>query len=135
MEDWASKEKHWTLRAGVSTITSKKSHVVSLNGRFQHSLELWPQKWKKCLGTDYGDIVMALHFLPEWLDENLPEDFDPSDLSPYRALDRYADYVAEQLENPPLIMIDLERDSVAKIRQKLHTSGGSSPGCACGSGD
>jgi hypothetical protein len=34
---------------------------------------------------------MALHFPPEWLDENLPEDFDPSDLSPYRALDRHAD--------------------------------------------
>ena len=31
---------------------------------------------------------MALHFPPEWLDENLPEDFDPSDLSPYRALDQ-----------------------------------------------
>jgi hypothetical protein len=78
---------------------------------------------------------MALHFPPEWLDENLPEDFDPSDLSPYRALDRYVDYVAEQLENPPLIMIDLEGDSVEHIRQKLHASGGSSPGCACGNSD
>jgi hypothetical protein len=78
---------------------------------------------------------MALHFPPEWLDENLPEDFDPSDLSPYRALDRHADYVAEQLNNPPLIMIDLEGDSVEKIRQKLHTSGGSHPGCGCGDRD
>jgi len=63
---------------------------------------------------------MAMHFLPEWLDENLPEDFDPSDLSPYRALDRHADFVAEQLENPPLILIDLEDDSVENIQQKLH---------------
>ncbi|HEX9868958.1 MAG TPA: hypothetical protein VGC99_10255 [Candidatus Tectomicrobia bacterium] len=78
---------------------------------------------------------MALHFPPEWLDENLPEDFNPSDLSPYRALDRYADYVAEQLDNPPLILIDLEGDSVEKIRQKLQASGGSPSGCSCGNGD
>jgi hypothetical protein len=78
---------------------------------------------------------MALHFPPEWLDENLPEDFDPSDLSPYRALDRYADYVAEQLENSPLIMIDLEGDSVERIRHKLQASGGSPPGCACGNAE
>jgi hypothetical protein len=78
---------------------------------------------------------MALHFPPEWLDENLPEDFDPSDLSPYRALDRYADYVAEQLENSPLIMIDLEGDSVERIRHKLQASGDSPPGCACGNAE
>jgi len=84
---------------------------------------------------DYGDIPMALHFPPEWLDENLPEDFDPSDLSPYRALDRHADYVAEQLEKPPLIMIDLEGDSVEKIRQALQASRGSPPDCACHNSD
>jgi hypothetical protein len=78
---------------------------------------------------------MALHFPPEWLDENLPDDFDPSDLSPYRALDRHADYVAEQLEHPPLIMIDLEGDSVEKIRQELQTPGDLPPGCGCGISD
>jgi hypothetical protein len=79
-----------------------------------------------------GGITMALHFPPEWLDENLPEDFDPSDLSPYRALDRHADYVAEQLEKPPLIMIDLEGDSVEKIRQELQPHGEAQSGCSCG---
>jgi hypothetical protein len=74
---------------------------------------------------------MALHFLPEWLDENLPEDFDPSDLSPYHALERHADFVAEQLENPPLIMIDLEGDSVEKIRHKLQTPEEPPPNCGC----
>ena len=78
---------------------------------------------------------MALHYLPEWLDENLPEDFDPSDLSPYRALDRHADFVAEQLENPPLIRIDLEADSVEKIRQQLQTPEGTPRGWCCGDGD
>ena len=78
---------------------------------------------------------MALHYLPEWLDENLPEDFDPSDLSPYRALDRHADFVAEQLERPPLIMIDLEGDSVERIQQKLQSPEGSPRGCGCGSGE
>jgi hypothetical protein len=78
---------------------------------------------------------MSLHFLPEWLDENLPEDFDPSDLSPYRALDRHADFVAEQLENPPLIMIDLEDDSVEGIRQKLQTPEGPPRSCGCGNGE
>jgi hypothetical protein len=78
---------------------------------------------------------MALHYLPEWLDENLPEDFNPSDLSPYRALDRDADFVAEQLENPPLIMIDLEGDSVEGIRQKLQTPEGSARDCGCGSSE
>jgi hypothetical protein len=75
---------------------------------------------------------MALHYLPEWLDENLPDDFDPSDLSPYRALDRHADFVAEQLENPPLIMIDLADDSVERIRQKLQTPEDPHPECGCG---
>jgi hypothetical protein len=75
---------------------------------------------------------MAMHFPPEWLDENLPEDFDPSDLSPYRALDRHADFVAEQLENPPLILIDLEDDSAEKIRQKLHRPEGFRGGACCG---
>jgi hypothetical protein len=78
---------------------------------------------------------MSLHFLPEWLDENLPEDFDPSDLSPYRALDRHADFVAEQLENPPLIMIDLEDDSVEGIRQKLQTPEGPPRSCGGGNGE
>jgi hypothetical protein len=76
---------------------------------------------------------MALHYLPEWLDENLPEDFDPSDLSPYRALDRHADFVAQQLENPPLVRIDLEGDSVEIIRQKLQTPGGLPRGFRCSS--
>jgi hypothetical protein len=75
---------------------------------------------------------MALHYLPEWLDENLPEDFDPSDLSPYRALDRHADFVAEQLENPPRIAIDLDGDSVEQIRQKLQPPGDSPRGSCCG---
>jgi hypothetical protein len=87
---------------------------------------------KGTLALNLEVMTMALHFPPEWLDENLPEDFDPSDLSPYRALDRHADYVAEQLENPPLIMIDLEGDSVEKIRQKLQTPRDSPPGCGCG---
>jgi hypothetical protein len=78
---------------------------------------------------------MALHYLPEWLDENLPEDFDPSDLSPYRALDRHADFVAEQLEKPPLIIIDLEGDSVERIRQELQTPEGSSRECGCGNSE
>ena len=78
---------------------------------------------------------MALNFPPEWLDENLPEDFDPSALSPYHALDRHADYVAEQLEKPPPIMIDLEGDSVDRIRQKLQTPRNSPPECGCGSRD
>jgi hypothetical protein len=76
---------------------------------------------------------MSLHYLPEWLDENLPEDFDPSDLSPYRALERHADFVAEQLEKPPLVMIDLEDDSVEKIQQKLQPPGRSQGGACCGS--
>jgi hypothetical protein len=80
-------------------------------------------------------MEMALHYLPEWLDENLPKDFDPSDLSPYRALERHTDFVAEQLENPPLIMIDLEGDSVERIRQKLQTPGGSSRECGCGNSE
>jgi hypothetical protein len=75
---------------------------------------------------------MALHFPPEWLDENLPEGFDPSDLSPYRALDRHADFVAEQLENPPFIVIDLEGDSVEKVRQKLQAPEGPAQNCGCG---
>lgn len=62
---------------------------------------------------------MAIRYPPEWVDQNIPEDFDPSDLSPYRALEKHADYVAEQLENPPLILIDLDRDSVEKIRETL----------------
>jgi hypothetical protein len=78
---------------------------------------------------------MALHYLPEWLDENLPEDFDPSDLSPYRALDRHADFVAQQLENPPLVTIDLEGDSVEMIRQKLQPPGGSSRRFGCGASE
>jgi hypothetical protein len=89
-------------------------------------------KTKRAYWHGNGGITMAMHYLPEWLDENLPEDFDPSDLSPYRALDRHADFVAEQLENPPLIVIDLEDDSVERIRQKLQTPGGSQPGCGCG---
>jgi hypothetical protein len=68
-----------------------------------------------------GGVAMAMHFPPEWLDENLPEDFDPSDLSPYHALDRYADFVAEQLENPPLILIDLETDPLEKVQRQLQT--------------
>ena len=76
---------------------------------------------------------MSLHYLPEWLDENLPEDFDPSDLSPYRALQRHADFVAEQLEKPPLVLIDLEEDSVEKIEQKLQTPGRLQGGPCCGS--
>jgi hypothetical protein len=83
----------------------------------------------------YGGITMALHFPPEWLDEVLPEDFDPSDLSPYRALDRHADYVAEQLEKPPLIMIDLEGDTLENIRRQLQTPGKMPPDCACGNRD
>jgi hypothetical protein len=79
--------------------------------------------------------MMAMHFPPEWLDESLPEDFDPSDLSPYHALERHADYVAEQLETPPLIMIDLEDDSVEKIRQTLPTPEGRQPSCGCGNSD
>lgn len=63
---------------------------------------------------------MAMHFPPEWLDENLPEDFDPGDLSPYHALDRHADYVAERLDNPPPILIDLTDDSVEEIQRQLH---------------
>jgi hypothetical protein len=78
---------------------------------------------------------MALHYLPEWLDENLPDEFDPSDLSPYRALDRHADFVAEQLEKPPLIMIDLDGDSVERIHQKLLPPEGSPRDCGCGSGE
>lgn len=62
---------------------------------------------------------MAIRYIPEWVDQNLPEDFDPSDLSPYRALEKHVDYVAEQIENPPLILIDLDRDSVENIRDKL----------------
>jgi hypothetical protein len=93
------------------------------------------QRQKGRLGTEHGGSTMALHFPPEWLDENLPDDFDPSDLSPYRALDRHADYVAEQLEHPPLIMIDLEGDSVEKIRQELQTPGDLPPGCGCGISD
>lgn len=64
---------------------------------------------------------MAIRYIPEWVDQNIPEDFDPSDLSPYRALEKHADYVAEQLESPPLILIDLDRDSVERIREKLET--------------
>ncbi|MBI3329359.1 MAG: hypothetical protein HYZ81_21980 [Nitrospinae bacterium] len=63
---------------------------------------------------------MAIRYIPEWVDQNLPEDFDPSDLSPYRALEKHADYVAEQIENPPLILIDLDRDSLENIREKLQ---------------
>jgi hypothetical protein len=79
----------------------------------------------------FGGSIMALHFPPEWLDENLPDDFDPSDLSPYRALERHADFVAEQLESPPLIMIDLDGDSVEKIRQTLRTPEGPVKSCGC----
>jgi hypothetical protein len=75
---------------------------------------------------------MALHYLPEWLDENLPEDFDPSDLSPYRALERHADFIAEQLEKPPLVMIDLEDDSVEKIEAKLQSRSRPQGGSCCG---
>jgi hypothetical protein len=75
---------------------------------------------------------MALHYLPEWLDENLPEDFDPSDLSPYRALERHADFIAEQLEKPPLVMIDLEDDSVEKIEAKLQSRPRPQGGSCCG---
>jgi hypothetical protein len=82
-----------------------------------------------------GGNEMALHYLPEWLDENLPEDFDPSDLSPYRALDRHADFVAEQLESPPLVTIDLEGDSVEMIRQKLQPPGGAPRGLGCGASE
>ena len=110
--------------------------MLNRRGADPSSAEAWrTQQRKGRLGTKYGGITMALHFPPEWLDENLPEDFDPSDLSPYRALDRHADYVAEQLETPPLIMIDLEGDSVEKIRQKLQPPGGSPPGCGCGTSD
>ena len=42
---------------------------------------------------------------------------------PIAPLIRHADYVAEQLEKPPLIMIDLEGDTVEKIRQQLQTPG------------
>jgi hypothetical protein len=75
---------------------------------------------------------MALHFPPEWLDETLPEDFDPSDLSPYRALDRHADFVAEQLESPPPILIDLQDDSLESIRRKLHPPTSDHRGRCCG---
>jgi hypothetical protein len=74
---------------------------------------------------------MAMHFPPEWLDENLPDDFDPSDLSPYRALDRHADFVADQLESPPLILIDLESDAVEKIQRQLSTLEGWRRGGCC----
>lgn len=74
---------------------------------------------------------MAMHFPPEWLDENLPDDFDPSDLSPYRALDRHADFVADQLESPPLILIDLESDAVEKIQRQLSTPEGFRRGACC----
>jgi hypothetical protein len=74
---------------------------------------------------------MAMRFPPEWLDENLPEDFDPSDLSPYRALDRHADFVAEQLEHPPLILIDLTDDPVEKIQRQLHMPEPSRGGACC----
>ncbi len=69
---------------------------------------------------DVEVYCMELRFKPEYIDENLPEDFDPSDLSPYRALDKHADYVAEQLEKPPLVMIDLDSDPVEKIRESLQ---------------
>ena len=55
---------------------------------------------------------MELRFKPEYADENLPEDFDPSDLSPYRALEKHTDYVAERLESPPLVMLDLDGNPV-----------------------
>lgn len=74
---------------------------------------------------------MAMHFPPEWLDENLPEDFDPSDLSPYHALDRHADFVAEQLEKPPLILIDLEDDSVENIQRQLQAPESPRGGSCC----
>jgi hypothetical protein len=80
-------------------------------------------------------MAMAMHYLPEWVDENLPEDFDPSDLSPYRALDRHADFVAEQLDNPPPILIDLEDDSVERIRQKLQSSKRSHGSSCCGASE
>lgn len=76
---------------------------------------------------------MAIRYIPEWVDQNIPEDFDPSDLSPYRALDKHADYVAEQLESPPLILIDLDRDSVERIREKLQTPEEARGGGCCGS--
>ncbi|MGH8057299.1 MAG: hypothetical protein ACREOH_08705 [Candidatus Entotheonellia bacterium] len=76
---------------------------------------------------------MAIRYIPEWVDQNIPEDFDPSDLSPYRALEKHADYVAEQLENPPLILIDLDRDSVERIREKLQTPEEARRGGCCGS--
>ena len=63
---------------------------------------------------------MAIRYIPEWVDQNLPDDFDPSDLSPYRALEKHADYVAEQMENPPPTLIDLDGDSVENIREKLQ---------------
>jgi hypothetical protein len=80
-------------------------------------------------------MAMAMHYPPEWLDENLPEDFDPSDLSPYRALDRHADFVAEQLDSPRPILIDLEDDSVEGIRQKLQSSRRSPGGSCCGASE
>jgi hypothetical protein len=80
-------------------------------------------------------MVMAMHYPPEWLDENLPDDFDPSDLSPYRALDRHADFVAEQLDNPTPILIDLEDDSVERIRQKLQSRERPHGGSCCGAGE
>jgi hypothetical protein len=78
---------------------------------------------------------MAIRYIPEWVDQNIPEDFDPSDLSPYRALEKHADYVAEQLENPALILIDLERDSVDRIREKLQTPEEARAGGCCGGRD
>jgi hypothetical protein len=50
-------------------------------------------------------------------------------------LDRHADYVAEQLEKPPLIMIDLEGDTLEKIRQQLQAPGSAPPACGCNSTD
>ncbi len=78
---------------------------------------------------------MALDNPPQWLDEHLPENLDPSDLSPYRALDRHADFVAEQLDNPPPILINLEDDSVERIRQKLQSSRKPHGGSCCGAGE
>ena len=78
---------------------------------------------------------MAIRYIPEWVDQNIPEDFDPSDLSPYRALEKHADYVAEQLESPPLILIDLERDSVDRIREKLQTPEEARAAGCCGEFD
>ena len=76
---------------------------------------------------------MELRFKPEYVDENLPEDFDPSDLSPYRALDKHADYVAERLESPPLVLIDLDNDPVENIREKLQVPHKTQGGRCCAS--